>query len=98
MILLSPVDYSKPSSASREEQGFVFTAQNAPTSQTKNNPEGNSKEPTGIFSRLENTGKAVSIKWFLSLNNHYDPFCAAGHAASIPAGGERLEGEAGRCR
>lgn len=27
MILLSPVDYSKPNSTSREEQRFVFAAQ-----------------------------------------------------------------------
>lgn len=62
MILLSPVDYSKPNSTSREEQGFVFAAQNAPSLQMKNNPEGNSKEPTGIFFQLENMGNIVSIK------------------------------------
>lgn len=72
MILWSPVDYSKPNSAWREERGFVFAAQNAPSLQMTNNPDGNPKETTGMFSRLENTGSAVYVKWFFSLNNHYD--------------------------
>lgn len=70
MILWSPVGYSKPNSTWSGEQGFVFAAQNAPSLQMKNNPEGNPEEPTGIF--LVNTENAVSIELFFSLNNHYE--------------------------